>query len=221
VTAEVVQISSGSGPAEVREFVARLARRLVRLCEERGLHVREVAHDGPDAAPLSVELRVAGGAAAALAGEVGVHQLVARSPRRGRSSRKRWFADVSIRPENGGAAAGAPLILERDLVVTASRSGGRGGQHVNKVSTAVRVHHVPSGITVRVASERSQRQNLRIAIERIAEIDQRRREDARQRRSTERHRSRRDVTRGNAVRTYRLTPAGDLDVVTPILEGRP
>jgi protein subunit release factor B len=59
-------------------------------------------------------------------------------------------------------------VSERDLVVTASRAGGHGGQSVNKVATAVRVHHVPSGISVRVTSERSQRQNIRIAMARIS-----------------------------------------------------
>lgn len=211
---EIVQVSSGTGPVEVREFVARLAARMEELCDERGLTVLEVVSEGPEEAPLSVELHVMGGASAALASERGTHQLIARSARRGRAARKRWFAAVSIH------SAGDPLedtatlqIPEDQLVVTACRAGGKGGQHVNKVSTAVRVHHPASGVTVRVATERSQRQNLRIATLRIAEVIAAREAARLRKESAERRRNLREVVRGNAVRTYHLDEDGGLEVV--------
>lgn len=152
---ETVRISSGYGPIEVREFVSRLASRIERICGDCGLHVCELTCEGPENAPLSVELPVSGGASVALVGERGTHELVARSPLRGRASRKRWFAAVSI-PEHFDAPDDIqPLaIKESELIVTATKAGGKGGQHVNKVSTAVRVQHPASGVSVRVASIR-------------------------------------------------------------------
>jgi peptide chain release factor 2/peptide chain release factor len=217
VTLELVQISAGQGPAEVRAFVARLARRIEALCEERGLHVHEVRWAGPEDAPRSVALAVSPGAAAALRGEVGTHALVARSEGRGRAARKRWFAALSIHPsgEDEPGAAAAREVHERDLLVTASRAGGHGGQHVNKVATAVRVVHRPSGIGVRVASERSQRQNLRIAVARIARALAEREEEQRRARSGQLREAHHQVVRGNAVRTYRLAADGGLVLLPP------
>ena len=77
----VVQVSAGTGPAEVRRFVAILAARLEGLCEASGLLVGEVAVRGDEAAPRSVEIVVRGDAPALLAGEAGTHALVARRKR--------------------------------------------------------------------------------------------------------------------------------------------
>lgn len=208
---EVIQISAGSGPVEVREFVALLADLLERTCVECGLDVHEIVFVGSESTPASVEIWVSGGAAARLKSEIGVHQLIARSPHRGRASRKRWFASVSIheKVEFLGELK-TPFIRNDDLIVTAARAGGKGGQHVNKVSSAVRVQHVPSGITVRSAGERSQRLNLRKAIERIGEQLLQRQASESAKHERQMRRSHLDWVRGNPVRTYRLSNKREL-----------
>ena len=142
----LLQVSAGGGPTEVRAFVARLAERLDARCRDVGLTVERVNVRGDVRAPSSVEMVIGGDAPALLAGDVGTHALVGRSAQRGRDARKRWFAGVSLhRIEGEKDTHTASVIDPRELVVTATRASGPGGQHVNKVATAVRVRHVPSG----------------------------------------------------------------------------
>jgi peptide chain release factor 2/peptide chain release factor len=203
-------ITSGVGPAEARRFVARLAARLEALAERRGIQVLEVvSSDGGEDAPRSITLRLRGDAVGQLAGELGTHVLVQRSPARGRSSRKRWFAAVSAHPRTDDGADVDVAAIPRDaLVITACRAGGPGGQHVNKVSSAVRVQHVPSGIMIRSAGARSQRANLDQALHRLAVLL---RERAEARRTADRS-ARRDahhrLERGCPIRSYQLDDDG-------------
>jgi peptide chain release factor 2/peptide chain release factor len=207
----VVQVSAGDGPVEVRRFVALLAARVEEECASRGLVVGEVALRGDEDAPWSVEIAVAGDAPASLAGEIGTHALVARSPDRGRASRKRWFAGVAVHPAAEDPGALAP-IDPRDLEVTATTSPGPGGQNVNKTATAVRVRHRPSGITLRVCDERSRRANLARAIERLAALLAAAREGQRAEAGASRRMSHHRLSRGAPVRVYRLGPRGMLAI---------
>ncbi len=204
----VLQISSGVGPAEARRFVFQLAARLEQRAHDRGLEVAEVVSSGAAGAPRSVALHLRGDAATRLADELGTHVLIDRSPRRGRSARKRWFAAVTLHPAPPTVAVAR---LPRDqLVITACRAGGPGGQHVNKVSSAVRVQHLPSGLAVRSASERSQQANLDRALRRLAALlhaaARARVADARD----ARRRVHYQVERGAAIRTYILADDGTL-----------
>lgn len=155
---------------EVRRFVAQLAEHLAGLCEARGARVSEVVARGDESAPFSVEMHI-DGEAAVMEGLAGTHALVARSEDRGKRSRKRWFAGVRVFEAAGlGAANAEPSIKREDVTITAMRAGGPGGQHVNKTSSAVRVVHAESGVVVRAAGERSQRDNVRAALLRISAI---------------------------------------------------
>ncbi len=152
-----LQITAGVGPTEARRFVSLLATHIERLAEQRGLAVHEVIHHGDEGAPRSVLLRLHGDVTA-VAGELGTHLLVHRSERRGRSSRKRWFAAVTLhRPPAARADSAIAAIARDELVITACRASGPGGQHVNKVSSAVRVQHVPSGLCAAARSHARRR----------------------------------------------------------------
>lgn len=206
----VLSVSAGVGPVEARRFVALLAQRLERRCAEEGLAVEDVVLQGEEAAPRSVELHLRGALSLELRNEAGTHALVARSPGRGRASRKRWFASVTLHePFECGLQEGK-AIDPRELVVTACRAGGSGGQHVNKVSTAVRVLHIPSGVEVRVASERSQKANLRHAVARLGALLAERARERQARAGEARRLTHYQLVRGAAVRTYALGPDGRL-----------
>ena len=208
-TTGVVQVSAGTGPVEVRRFVKLIGARLLARCRALGMEVLGVDVRGDGEAPGSIAIRV-GGDLTLLADEAGTHALVARSGGRGRASRKRWFAGVAIVP---AAEALDTRVDARDLVVTAARAGGPGGQNVNKVASAVRVVHRPSGVAVRVADERSQHMNRRRAARRIEEVLAARADVARSDESASRRMEHYRFSRGAPVRVYRLDRRGALEVV--------
>jgi protein subunit release factor B len=209
----LVQVTAGRGPGEACSFVGLLADRLAELCAARGLDVVRREATGPEGAPRSVAF-VVRGPAGALEGEAGTHALWAPSDRRGKGSRKRWFAGVTLDElapgEDPFAPAGRARLRAGDVVVRATRAGGPGGQNVNKVASAVRAEHRATGLKVRVAGERSQHQNRRAALERIEEALSR----AQHKRKAERVRSLRSrhdrLVRGEPVREYRLDGEGRL-----------
>ena len=194
----MVQVSAGTGPIEVRRFVVQLAAWLERLLRERGLVVAPAVERTLTAAPRSLALACAGEPSRA-ADLVGTHALVHAA--RGKRARQRWFAAVTL---HAAPAPTATRVDDGDIAWSAARAGGPGGQRVNKVASAVRAVHRPSGIAVRAAGERSQRANRQAA---RAQIAAQLRERAAAERAAADARSRiahYRVQRGGAIRTYRL-----------------
>jgi protein subunit release factor B len=216
MTMHELLITSGVGPLEARGFVVQLAARLERLAEQRGLEVCDVVSSGGDAgAPRSITLRLRGDVPAQLADELGTHVLIRRSATRGRAARKRWFAAVTSH-----AALDEPDIditaIPRDaLVITACRAGGPGGQHVNKVSSAVRVQHLPSGLAIRSAAARSQRANLEQALRRLVVLLRERAESRLAADQATRRGVHYRLERGCPVRAYQLDDDDQLVARSP------
>jgi peptide chain release factor 2 len=105
-----------------------------------------------------------------LQGEKGAHRLVRISPYNAMGKRQTTFAGVDVTPELPPATLDklADIVIpETELEVTTMRSSGKGGQHVNKVSSGVRMKHLPSGISIRCTEERSQLANKNIALHRL------------------------------------------------------
>ncbi len=162
----LMTIVSGAGGDDAEDFSAMLFRMYGKYAEGRGWRTSLLsANENTMGGFRSVSVEIAGaGAYGALKREAGVHRLVRLSPF-GQGKRQTSFSLVEVLPRLPDA--GALHIPEDELEISFARSGGPGGQNVNKRETAVRVVHVPSGIAVHVTSERSQAQNKEKALEMV------------------------------------------------------
>lgn len=185
-----VQISSGQGPAECELAVGLLFKQLQR---ER-MDIRLIQ---------SVRGRNAGGYSSILfETEKDVRELegsvlwVCKSPFRPEHKRKNWYIDVSMLEQLPDVAEDMQLCFET------FRSGGKGGQHVNKVETGVRVIHIPTGISVVSTEARSQHMNKKLAINRLCDILSEKNLENRQKEKELAWLEHTRLERGNPVRIY-------------------
>ncbi|MBI4066083.1 peptide chain release factor 2 [Candidatus Gottesmanbacteria bacterium] len=202
----ILALHAGQGGTEAMDWTAMLSRMYRRYCERKGWDIEELNETlGDEAGIKSVTIQVSGlYAYGHLKAEVGVHRLVRQSPFNADNLRQTSFAMAEVLPiveESIG-----PVIKEDDLEWDFFRSGGKGGQNVNKVSTAVRLKHKPTGIIVTCQTQRYQGQNREYALKIlraklwVAQDEERRKEEVKLKGAYK------TPGWGNQIRSYVLHP---------------
>ena len=199
-------IHAGAGGTESCDWANMLLRMFTRYCETNKFKYEELdITPGEEAGIRSITLRVVGPFAfGKLSCEIGVHRLVRISPFDSQSRRHTSFAAVDVTPEFDEDID--IELNDDDLRVDFYRASGAGGQHVNKVSSAVRITHIPTGIVVQCQNERSQHKNraqaMKVLKSRLYMLEQQKRDAE----LAKLYSDKGEIAWGNQIRSYVLQP---------------
>lgn len=202
----IFSVNAGAGGTDAQDWAEMLLRMYLRWAERRGFRVEILDRTpGEEAGIKSATVAVSGeNVYGLLKAEMGVHRLVRLSRFDFNQRRHTSFAAVFVYPEAQDEQE--IVIEEKDLRVETFRAGGHGGQNVNKVSSAVRIYHLPTGMVVACQNERSQYQNrmiaLRILKSRLLE-QKRQAEEAKKEKLYQKQKS---IAWGSQIRSYILHP---------------
>ncbi|MDW3191534.1 MAG: peptide chain release factor H [Cytophagales bacterium] len=195
-----VQISAGRGPAECAWVVAQVLKELMAFARQNKLEVETIhRNQGQERGTLnSCLVKVLGKEVEQIIQPwIGTIQWVGKSPFRKFHKRKNWFVGVSIFKESN-----MMKFSEKDLEFSTFRASGPGGQHRNKVETAVRVVHHPSGLAVTASDSKSQHQNKKAAIAKMKMALEQHQMEQLQARVDDQWREHLALQRGNPVKVF-------------------
>lgn len=202
----ILSLHAGAGGTDAQDWVEMLLRMYLRWAEKRGYKtVITELMAGEEAGLKSATVMISGhNVYGYLKSEKGVHRLVRVSPYDFSGRRHTSFAAVDVLPEISDEIEVA--IDPNDLRIDTYRSGGAGGQHVNKTDSAVRITHLPTGIVVACQNERSQQMNRLVAMKilrsRLFELERRQQEQA----LAELRGEQMDIAWGSQIRSYTFHP---------------
>ncbi|MCP3677151.1 MAG: peptide chain release factor 2 [Deltaproteobacteria bacterium] len=202
----IVSIHPGAGGTEAQDWAEMLLRMYLRWSEQRGYKTEIVDYQpGEEAGVKSVTFTVTGeNAYGYMKAEAGVHRLVRISPYDANKRRHTSFSSVLVTPEIEEDTD--VEIDEADLRIDTYRSGGAGGQHVNKTDSAVRITHMPSKIVVQCQNERSQHKNKNTAMKILrSKLYELKMEEQREK-LQEFSKDKKEIAWGSQIRSYVLQP---------------
>ena len=202
----IVTLTSGEGGTDSCDWAEMLLRMYLRWCERRGLRVEIMdVQPGDEAGIKSATLSVEGDHPYGyLKSEIGIHRLVRISPFDAQARRHTSFASVFVYPVVDEEIE--IEVRDEDLRVDTYRASGKGGQHVNKTSSAVRLTHMPSGIVVACQQERSQLKNKATAMKMLKARLYERAVAEREAKRAEHDKEKTEIAWGNQIRSYVFQP---------------